>query len=232
MSVANEQNHNLFIQPYSHNNMKLILMGPPGSGKGTMSERLEKDYNLPHISAGELLREEVAKGTTIGKDIKVIMDKGDLVPAKLMAEMIKLTVKDEENYMFDGFPRSLDQAKYIEDLHIDAVIYLEVPEDVVIARFAGRRMCKANNHGYHIENLPPKVEGVCDKCEGELYQRDDDKPEAIKARLKVYEDQTSPLIGYYKEKGLLIEVDANSEDIDGIVKNLNAKLDDIKQKSD
>jgi len=187
--------------------MKLILMGPPASGKGTVSEKLEKDFDFLHVSAGELLREEVAKGTTIGKEIDEIMKKGDLVPSKLIAEMVKLTVKDEEGYILDGFPRSLEQAEYIEDLEIDAAIYLEVPEDVVIERFAGRRMCQKCNHGYHLKYLPPKEEGICDKDGSELIQREDDKPETVKKRFQVYHENTQPLIEFYKNKGKLITVD-------------------------
>lgn len=183
--------------------MKLILLGPPGSGKGTVSERLEKDFKLKHISAGELLREEVKKETTIGKDIKQFMDKGNLVPNKFVVEMVKLEIKGKDNYILDGFPRSVDQAELIEDLGVNLVIYLEVPEEVIIERLSGRRVCSTGEHGYHIKYLPPKKEGICDHDGTKLIQRKDDKPEVIKERFKVYHENTQPLIAYYKKKGIL-----------------------------
>ncbi|MBU0457299.1 MAG: nucleoside monophosphate kinase [Nanoarchaeota archaeon] len=187
--------------------MKLILLGPPGSGKGTVSEKLEKDLNLLHISAGELLREEVQKKTTIGKDIKEYIDRGELVPNKFVVEMVKLEVKNKDNYILDGFPRSIEQAKEIEDLGITLVIYLEVPEKIVIERFAGRRVCKEGTHGYHIKYLPPKKEGICDQDGSPLVQRKDDKPEVIKERFRIYHQETQPLIDYYTKKSILKKVD-------------------------
>lgn len=186
--------------------MKIILTGPPGSGKGTMSERLCKDFKLLHVSPGELLREEVRKGTTIGKEIKGIMEKGDLVPNKFVVEIVKLQIEGKKNYILDGFPRSVDQAKEIEDFKVDLVIYLEVSEKVVVERFAGRRMCK-NNHGYHIKYLPPKKKGICDKDGLPLRRRKDDNPKVVKERFKVYRKRTQPVINYYKRKGILRKVD-------------------------
>jgi adenylate kinase len=187
--------------------MKIILLGPPGSGKGTVSDGLAKDFNLKHVSAGELLREEVSKETTIGKDIKRFIENGELVPDKFVVEMVKLEVNEKDDYILDGFPRSVDQAKEIDDLGIDLVIYLKVPEDVVIERFSGRRVCTKGNHGYHIKYIPPKQEGVCDIDGSALIQRKDDVPEIIRERFKVYHQSTQPLIDYYQEKGLLKEVD-------------------------
>ena len=183
------------------------MVGPPGSGKGTVSEKLEKDFNLSHVSAGELLREEVRKETTLGLDIKKILEQGDLVPDRLVVEIIKLDIKDKTDFILDGFPRTLDQANSIEDIPIDMVIYLEVPEEVVIERFAGRRVCPKCKAGYHINYLPPKQEGVCDECGTELVQRKDDVPEVIKERFRVYKEKTQPLIDYYREKGLLKTID-------------------------
>lgn len=187
--------------------MKLILLGPPGSGKGTVSERLEKDFKLLHVSAGELLREEVRKETTIGKEIKKYIEKGELVPNKFVVEMIKLEIGRRDDYILDGFPRSVDQAKLIDDLKINLVIYLEVPEEMIIERFAGRRTCSKGNHGYHLKYLPPKKKGICDIDGSPLVQRKDDKPEVIKERFRIYYKETKPLINYYKKKGILKTVD-------------------------
>lgn len=187
--------------------MKLILLGPPGSGKGTVSERLEKDFRLLHVSAGELLREEVRKETPIGKDIKKYIEKGELVPNKFVVEMMKLEISSRNNYILDGFPRSVEQAKLIEDFKIDLVIYFEVPEEIVIERFAGRRTCSKGNHGYHLKYLPPKKKGICDVDGSPLVQRKDDKPKVIRERFKIYYKETKPLIEYYKKKGILKTVD-------------------------
>ncbi|MBU0470196.1 MAG: nucleoside monophosphate kinase [Nanoarchaeota archaeon] len=187
--------------------MKIILLGPPGSGKGTVSERLEKDFNLAHVSAGELLREEVKKDTAIGRDIKKFMEKGNLVPNRFVVEMVKLEVNGKDNYILDGFPRSVEQAKLIEGLGIDLVISLEVPEQIVIERFAGRRVCGTGEHGYHLKYLPPKKEGVCDYDGTKLVQRKDDNPEVIKERFRIYHAETQPLVDYYKKKGILKTVD-------------------------
>lgn len=191
--------------------MKLIIMGPPGSGKGTVSERLEKEFNLLHVSPGELLREEVAKGTTIGKEIKRFIESGELVPDKFVAEMVKLEVKGKDNYILDGFPRSLGQAKSIEELKIDKVIYLDVSEDEVIKRLAGRRVCERGTHGYHITFLKPKKEGICDVDGSKLVQRKDDNPRVIKQRFKVFHEQTEAARKFYEKKKILVKVDASKE---------------------
>ena len=188
--------------------MKIILLGPPGSGKGTMAEKLEKDFQLKHISAGELLRAEVKKDTPIGRDIKNIIDKGNLVPDQFVVEIIKLEVKDKDNYILDGFPRSVKQAEAIEDMNINMVILLNVPEDVIVERLSGRRVCEKGEHGYHIKYLPPKKEGICDYDGTKLVRRKDDEPEVIKERFRVYHQTTELLVNYYKEKGILKTVDA------------------------
>ena len=188
-------------------NMKIILLGPPGSGKGTVSEKLVKDFSLKHVSPGVLLREEVAKETTIGKDIKQIIESGDLVPDQLVVEIVKLEINNKNNYILDGFPRTIGQAELISEMGIDLVISLDVPEDVVIERFSGRRVCAKCKAGYHLKYIPSKVEGVCDDCGGKLIQRDDDKPEVIKERFIVYHEKTQHLIDYYNKKGLLKTVD-------------------------
>jgi len=189
--------------------MKMILLGPPGSGKGTISEFLMRDYSFLHISPGELLREEVRTETTIGKEIKKFIEKGELVPDQFVVEMVKLELNGKDNYILDGFPRSIAQAESITDIPIDLVLSLEVPEALVIERFAGRRTCPKCNTSYHLKNLPPKKAGICDKCGTALIQRADDKPEVIKERFKVYHQNTQPLIDYYKKKKLLKAVDGS-----------------------
>lgn len=189
--------------------MKIILLGAPGSGKGTVAEKLEKDFNLKHLSAGELLREEVKKETTIGKDIKKIIEKGNLVPDQFVVELIKLEVKGKDGYILDGFPRSIKQAEAIEEQEIDAAIYLEVPEEVIVERLSGRRVCETGEHGYHIKYLPPKKEGICDHDGTKLVRRKDDDPEIIKERFSVYHKTTEPLVSHYKDKGILKTVDGS-----------------------
>ncbi len=188
--------------------MKLILLGAPGSGKGTISEQLEKDFNVYHLSAGALLREEISKNTTIGKDIQKYVASGELVPDSFVVQLVKLDAKNKPNYILDGFPRTLEQAQEIADLNIDAVILLDVPEDIVIQRFAGRRVCQTGEHGYHIQYLPPKTPGICDVDKTPLTQRKDDNPDIIKKRFQIYHAETSPLVSYYKQKNLLHKVNA------------------------
>ena len=188
--------------------MKLIILGPPGSGKGTVSTKLAKGFKLSHISAGKILREEVKKKTTLGKGIKKYIQKGHLVPNQFVTAIIKLETKSKKNYILDGFPRSLEQAKNITDLKINKVIYLKVPEEIVIARLAGRRVCK-NEHTYHLKFFKPKHAGICDIDKSKLIRRIDDQPKAIKERFKIYRQQTEAVIRYYKRKGILKEVDAS-----------------------
>jgi adenylate kinase len=204
--------------------MKMILLGPPGSGKGTVSERLVKDFNLLHVSAGELLREEVQKGTTIGKEIKKFIEKGDLVPNQFVVQMVKLEVNGKNNYILDGFPRSVEQAHDIEDLKIDLVVYLAIEENEVVKRLSDRRTCKKGIHGYHLIYLPPKKEGICDVDGTKLIQRPDDNAVVIKERFKVYNKETAPVVEYYLKKGILVRVDATPlpekvyEDVKKVVK--------------
>jgi len=198
------------------------MLGPPGSGKGTVSQMLAKEFGFPQYSAGELLRDEIKKETSVGIKIKEFVESGKLVPDQLVVEIMKLQVSESNNFIFDGFPRTEDQANSIEGLHIDMALYLEVPDEVVVERFAGRRMDQKTGKVYHVKYNPPP-EGV------EVITRKDDTPEVIKDRLKVYHAQTQPLIAYYKEKGILKTVDGAPppdevyEVVRGIVKEFQKK---------
>jgi adenylate kinase len=190
------------------NPMKLILLGPPGSGKGTIAQKLQKEFGWEQVSAGELLREEVKQKTTIGRTVQKYMEKGDLVPNRFVVELMKLAVMEKKNFIWDGFPRSIKQAAPIKDIPINLVIFVDVPEKNVVERFSGRRVCP-QGHGYHIKYLPPKKMGICDKDKLPLKKRKDDNPKVIKERFKVYHQETQPLIAYYKKKGLLKIVDGS-----------------------
>jgi len=198
--------------------MRLILLGPPGGGKGTVAKKLQKEFNIPVISTGVILREEIKKKTRLGKNVQNIMSKGRLVPDETIIEIIRERIKREdckEGYIFDGFPRNTDQAESLEKLnkelneHIDYIFYFEIPFAKVIERLANRRVCKKCNTNYNLLFNPPKKDNSCDICGGELFQRDDDKEETIKNRLKVFTEQTLPLRKYYQEKNLLTGIDAN-----------------------
>ncbi len=198
--------------------MKLILLGPPGGGKGTVAKRLQKEFNIPVISTGVILREEIERKTRLGKKVQNIMNKGRLVPDEVITEIIKERIKQEDcknGYIFDGFPRNIEQANSLEKLnkelneYIDYVFYFEIPFSEIIKRLSNRRVCKKCGTNYNLLFNPPQKDNICDICGGELYQRDDDKEETIKNRLKVFAEQTLPLKKYYKEKSLLTVIDAN-----------------------
>lgn len=187
--------------------MKMIIIGPQGSGKGTYSSRIGPKLGVPHISSGDILRENVKKQTPLGIKAKEYMDRGELVPDEIVIGLLKerFGMPDcKEGFILDGFPRNLIQAKELEDItHIELVLNLDVPEWILLKRLGGRVTCKECKEIYNLDNMKPKQEGICDRCGGELIQRDDDKPEAIKKRLNEYEDKTKPLIDYYKGKSLL-----------------------------
>ncbi len=189
--------------------MKLIVLGPPGSGKGTISERLEKEFGFLHVSAGELLRKEAKKNTAQGRETKKTIEAGKLVPNQLIVGMVKEAVKNKKKYLLDGFPRALEQAQAIEDLKIDLVLYLEIPQELVIERFAGRLVCLEGHHSYHIKHLPPKKAGICDIDGSQLIQRADDNPTVIKERFKIFHRETEPVINYYRKKQILKTVDGS-----------------------
>jgi adenylate kinase len=200
--------------------MRLILLGPPGSGKGTQASLLSEKYDIPSISTGDILRQSIEAQEELGLKAKKYMNEGALAPDELIIEIVKsrLIKPDcERGFILDGFPRTVAQAEALDSLlnslgySLCAVINIDVKDEVVIERLSGRRMCRRCNRIYHIVYLPSKVTGICDDCDGILYQRDDDKPEAIKKRLQVYMIQTTPLICYYQEKGKLIFINGDRE---------------------
>ena len=183
--------------------MKIILLGAPGSGKGTVAEKLVQKFKLEHISAGELLRQEVKCQTRVGKEIKQIIETGELVPDHLIIEIIRLVVKNKKNYILDGFPRTVHQAKEIKDLKIDKLIYLKISEQQAVERISGRRICEKGIHTYHIKYILPKKKGICDIDGSKLIQREDDREEVVRERFKVYTEKTKPLIDFYQNEGLI-----------------------------
>ena len=198
--------------------MKLILLGPPGAGKGTQADILSKQLNIPTISTGNMLRAAIKDGTEIGLQAKSFMDAGKLVPDEVIIGIVAERLQKEDcanGYILDGVPRTLAQAEAIEEkgIHFDAVLSIEVSNDEIIGRMSGRRACTACGATYHIVAAPTKVEGICDKCGGTLVQRDDDKPETVLNRLEVYAKETAPLVDFYKARGVLKPV-ANQPSIE------------------
>jgi adenylate kinase len=201
--------------------MNLILLGPPGAGKGTQAERLREDFALPHVSTGDMLRAEVKAGSDLGNEAKRFMDAGDLVPDEVIIGMITKRVGEDdarEGFLLDGFPRNAEQAdalaKALEALgrRLTAALLIAVPDDELVRRLAGRRVCVKNpSHIYHVEFDPPKHEGVCDQDGSRLMQRDDDKEETIRHRLAVYHEQTEPLIEHYDSAGMLRRFDGTRD---------------------
>lgn len=192
--------------------MKLIILGPPGSGKGTVSKKLVKDFNLAHISPGEMLREEVIKKTSLGEEINKYISKGELVPDNIVADMVKLKMRSHGSFILDGFPRTLEQAGILEKFtEVDLVVFLDIPEELAVERISGRRICEKCETPYHIKYIVPKKAGTCDKCSGKLIQRSDEKPEIVKKRFKIYFEQSLPLVKHYEKKKLLEKVDGSGK---------------------
>jgi adenylate kinase len=196
--------------------LDLILFGPPGAGKGTQAERLREDFQVPFISTGEMLRSNVKEGTELGQEAKKYMDAGDLVPDELIVAMVAERLQEEDardGFILDGFPRTIEQAKALDKQlaelgrRVTAALLIDVPDEEVIRRLSGRRVCVKAGHNYHIEFDPPKHDDVCDQDGSRLVQRDDDKPEVIKNRLRVYHENTEPLIEYYDEQGVMRRID-------------------------
>jgi adenylate kinase len=194
----------------------LVLLGPPGAGKGTQADRLIQDFDLPYYATGNILREAIASESELGKQAKEIVERGDLVPDDLISAVIEARLDSgeaDDGFLLDGFPRTIGQAEMLERAldergrELTAALLIDAPDEEVVRRLSGRRTCVKNGHVYHVEFDPPKHEGVCDQDGSRLVQRDDDKPETIRNRLEVYHDQTEPLIDWYEQRGLLRRFD-------------------------
>ncbi len=192
------------------------MLGAPGAGKGTQAKMIAEKYGIPHVSTGDIFRANIKNGTELGKQAKAYMDKGELVPDELTVKILLDRVAQDDcknGYVLDGFPRTIPQAEVLDKEldrlgeSIDYAIDVDVPDENIVKRMGGRRACVTCGATYHIEHVPPKKEGICDVCGGELILRDDDKPETVQNRLNVYHTQTQPLIDYYTKKGVLKEVD-------------------------
>ena len=196
--------------------LNLVLLGPPGAGKGTQAEGLREDFRLPYYATGNILREAVDQGTPLGREAKGYMDRGELVPDELICNVIAERLDSgeaDDGFLLDGFPRTIGQAEMLEGAldtrgrSLTCVLLIDAPDEAVIKRLSGRRTCVKNGHVYHVDFDPPKNDGVCDQDGSRLVQRDDDRPEVIAKRLAVYHDQTAPLIDWYEERGLLRRFD-------------------------
>lgn len=215
--------------------MNILIMGGPGAGKGTMSAKIVEKFSLQHISTGDIFRSEIGKQTKLGLSAKNYMDQGLLVPDEVTNPMVKSFLEKQDTskgYLLDGYPRTLAQAKVFDelvansDLEVALVLSLEIPFSALTSRITGRRICKDCAHIYHVNYHPSKIEGVCDKCGGVLFQRKDDTEESLKVRLEEYSANTSPVLEYYKEKGLVVSIDANQSSNqvwEDIVKAMEAK---------
>ncbi|MBQ6589031.1 MAG: adenylate kinase [Butyrivibrio sp.] len=214
--------------------MKIIMLGAPGAGKGTQAQMIADKYNIPHISTGDIFRANIKNGTELGKKAKEYMDKGLLVPDELTVQLLLDRVANDDcknGYVLDGFPRTIPQADVLDNEltklgdKVDFAVNVDVPDENIVRRMSGRRACLKCGATYHIEHIPPKTEGICDKCGSELVLREDDKPETVQNRLSVYHEQTQPLIEYYDKKNILKTVDGTKdmqEVFSDIVNILNA----------
>ena len=197
---------------------RVVLLGPPGAGKGTQATRIAEQYKIPHISTGDIFRANVKEGTPLGKKAKEYMDQGLLVPDELVCDLVEDRIGWEDcasGYLLDGFPRTVFQAERFDAFlertgaQLDKTVDIEVDEDILLPRMIGRRVCRQCGRPYHVTSMPPKQEGVCDVCGGEVYQRADDREETVLNRFKVYQEQTSPLIEYYQKSGKLAVIDGS-----------------------
>jgi len=213
--------------------MRLVLLGAPGAGKGTQAKKLIDKHGIPQISTGDLLRAAVAAGTQLGKEAKSFMDKGELVPDKVVLGMVQERLGQgdcKKGYILDGFPRNTVQAEALDkmlkglNMSLNAALSVDIPKEDLMKRLTGRRTCRSCNQMYNVYFSPSKKEGTCDKCGGELYQRDDDREETIRKRLDVYDAQTAPLIDYYRKAGILKSV-SGTGDINAIFKEVCAILE-------
>ena len=211
--------------------MRLVLVGPPGAGKGTQAQFIASHFAVPKISTGDIFRANVSEGTRLGLEAKKFMDAGDLVPDEVTIGMVQDRLKQDdatEGFLLDGFPRTVHQAVVLDDMlsgqgsAVTVVLELVVDDDEVVRRLSGRRTCRQCGHVWHVDFDPPSTPDACDRCGGELFQRDDDREDTIRHRLEVYADQTSPLIGYYGDRGLLRGVDATGPVEDVTERAINA----------
>ncbi len=193
--------------------MKLIFLGPPGAGKGTLAGLVSKEHGIPQISTGDMFREAIKKETALGKRVKEILGRGDLVPDDLTVSLVRERLSQDDagrGYILDGFPRTIPQAEELEKFQkLDAVVNFAISDELVVKRLSGREICKSCGAIYHVVNMPSKVKGVCDKCGGPLYTRPDDSLESITNRLQVYRTQTEPLIAFYRGRKLLRDIDSS-----------------------
>ena len=212
--------------------MKIILMGPPGAGKGTQAEKLVELYQIPHISTGDMFRKAQKEGTELGLKAKSYMDQGQLVPDEVTVGIVKERLAEDDckgGFLLDGFPRTVQQADALDGILVelgmalDRVVNIEVDKAFLVDRLTGRRVCKSCGATFHVTNKAPKVEGVCDKCGGELYQRNDDKVETVSNRLDVYAAQTAPLIEYYQSKGIMSSIDG-SKSMEDVLADIRTAL--------
>ncbi|MBS5954979.1 MAG: adenylate kinase [Paraclostridium bifermentans] len=204
--------------------MRIILLGPPGAGKGTQAAGIVEKYNIPHISTGDIFRKNIKEGTELGKKAKGYIDQGLLVPDELTVGLVtdRIAQSDcEKGFMLDGFPRNVAQAQHLDEylkevgISLDKVVNIEVDKDILVGRAVGRRICKSCGATYHVEFNPPKADGVCDVCGGELYQRADDNEETVSKRIQVYLDETKPLVNYYSEEGIIANINGQ-QSIDNV----------------
>jgi adenylate kinase len=214
--------------------LRLVLVGPPGAGKGTQAARISDEYAIPHIATGEMLREHVRQETELGEQAKRYMDKGELVPDELIVDMVRerLAGSDgEDGFILDGFPRTVPQAEALRDVlaeldqPLDVVVRMTIGEDEVLRRITGRRVCEDCGQIYHVETDPPEQEGVCDECGGDLSQRDDDTEEIVRERLAAYREQTEEVVSFYEDRGLLRDVDAEGK-VDEVTERMFDVLDE------
>jgi adenylate kinase len=207
--------------------MKMIFLGPPGAGKGTLAVKAVDILKVPHISTGAIFREAIAAQSPLGLKVKAIIDAGKLVDDDTTIELVKERLAQTENqkgYILDGFPRTIPQAEALAQFStVEKVVNFDIPDSGVLERLGGRRVCRKCGYNFHVVFSKPKVENVCDHCGGEVYTRDDDRPEAVQKRLEVYRAQTAPLIDFYRKQGLLVDIDASPQ-IDTIVVNFKRVL--------
>ena len=211
--------------------MKLVFFGPPGAGKGTVAGKLAERLGIPHISTGDLFRTAIKNQTDLGKKVKEILDSGALVPDEVTVDLVRERLVQGDTisgYILDGFPRTIPQAEALAQITtLNAVINFGVDDETIVSRLTGRRVCSKCGFSHHVDFLPPRSEGICDRCGGELIQREDDTEESIRTRLSIYQSQTAPLIEYYRKGGLIIDVDGTPAP-EVVLSSVAAALQDLK----